>query len=112
MKSTDIDTFPDDPQQLKALLLDQTHQLTATKKQLKNKDVEIKHLQEQLNIALHHRFGKSSEKHPGQHELFDEPEDMLEASDDLIEEESDMGVEFSILSNHPLIKILRTSHRR
>jgi len=89
MQSTDIKSLSDDPRHLKALLLDQENQLEIKEKQLTAKDLEIKLLQEQLNLALHHRFGKTSEKHPGQHELFDEPEDVLEQEIDLTDKVSD-----------------------
>jgi len=64
MKDVDINCLPDDVGTLKALIVDQA--------------TELRYLQEQLNLALHRRFGKSSEKNPGQHELFDEPEQIVE----------------------------------
>jgi hypothetical protein len=64
MNDVDIKALPDDVATLKALILNQA--------------TELRYLQEQLNLALHRRFGKSSEKNPGQHELFDEPEQITE----------------------------------
>jgi len=93
MQSTNTKSLPDNPAQLKALLFDQEKQLRTNQKQLASKDLVIKLLQEQLNLALHHRFGKTSEKHPGQHELFDEPEDTLEQAGGVIG--GDEGIEGS-----------------
>lgn len=71
MNDVDIKALPDDPDHLKALLSDTINQLA-------ERESEVIRLQEQLNLALHRRFGKSSEKNPGQHELFDEPEQIVE----------------------------------
>ena len=70
MNDVDIKALPDDVATLKALILNQA--------------TELRYLQEQLNLALHRRFGKSSEKDPGQHELFDEPEQITEEEVDAI----------------------------
>lgn len=100
----DINSLPNDPAALKALLIQQAGQLQVQTKQLNtqvdqlevigkhlqrkdtlvhNKDqqlaenaVELRYLREQINLLLHKRFAASSEKYryPGQHELFDEAE--------------------------------------
>lgn len=64
---TAIDCLPDGPQQLKILLFKE-RQLT---QQLKEKN---QHLLEQFRLAQQQQFGKSSEAHPGQGELFNEAE--------------------------------------
>ncbi len=72
MQDMDLNNLPEDVDTLQQLIIDQAAELLS--------------LQEQLNLALHRRFGKSSEKHPGQHELFDEPEQLVEeAADDVAE---------------------------
>ena len=71
MQDLDYDNLPQDIDTLQQLIISQA--------------TELRSLQEQLNLALHRRFGQTSEKHPGQHELFDEPEQLVEqtvAADD------------------------------
>jgi transposase len=70
MQDLDYDNLPQDVETLQQLIISQ--------------GTELRYLQEQLNLALHRRFGKTSEKHPGQHELFDEPEQLLEQEPDVI----------------------------
>ena len=71
MKDVDRQSLPDDPEALKSLLIEQHQQFVAT---LKNKDNKLLQLEEQIRLLLSKRFGASSERHPGQHELFDEAE--------------------------------------
>ncbi len=78
MQDLDIKALPDDVNTLKALIVDQA--------------TELRYLQEQLNLALHRRFGKSSEKNPGQHELFDEPEQIVEEAADTINDSDEIEV--------------------
>jgi transposase len=67
MKALDRQSLPDDPEALKSLLEDYHTQL-------QHKDNKLLQLEEQIKLLLSKRFGTSSERHPGQHELFDEAE--------------------------------------
>ena len=59
----DIESLPDDPAALKALL---------------SKVVARYHyLEEQFRLAQHKQFGKSAEGYPGQGELFNEAEELV-----------------------------------
>ena len=89
MQDLDINALPDDPVHLKALLSD-------TISRLADRENELRLLREQLNLALHRRFGKSSEKNPGQHELFDEPEQLVELEADAIDDGEDDNLEPSL----------------
>jgi transposase len=73
MQDLDYDNLPQDVDTLHQLIIDQ--------------GTELRYLQEQLNLALHRRFGKTSEKNPGQHELFDEPEQLLEQETEAVTDE-------------------------
>jgi len=75
MQDLDYDNLPEDVETLQQLIISQA--------------TELRSLQEQLNLSLHRRFGKTSEKHPGQHELFDEPEDIIEQADEEVESSED-----------------------
>lgn len=66
-----VDTLPDDVESLKKLLLAERKTITRLHKQ-------IDELFESIRLARHKRFGASSEKAPGQGELFDEAEDTAE----------------------------------
>ncbi len=92
MQDIDIQALPDDPAHLKSLLVDKERQEAELRNLLAKRDAELRYLQEQLNLALHRRFGKSSEKNPGQHELFDEPEQIVE------EEAVDDGDDIEVLT--------------
>jgi len=59
-----VDTLPDDPAALKALIL----------KEREHFERKISTLIEALQLERHRRFGTRSEKAPGQGELFDEAE--------------------------------------
>lgn len=50
-------------------------------KQLAVKDAKIAYLEEQFRLAQQKRFGASSEAHPGQGELFNEAEELVETSE-------------------------------
>lgn len=74
---TDIESLPDDPILLKKLLAE--------------RDATIAYLTEQFRLAQHKQFGKSAEGYPGQGELFNEVEqlvDQLEAEPSDAEKES------------------------
>lgn len=63
----DINKLPNDPQKLKAILLQLQRELDASNE-------KIEYLLEQFRLAQQKRFGASSEAHPGQGELFNEAE--------------------------------------
>ena len=102
MQELDINALPDDAESLKALIVDQLSHLQDKETQLKNKDKQLRrqkqqlaedqkelhYLREQITLLLKKRFGASSEKHPGQQELFDEVEDVdeLDQVDDTVVE--------------------------
>jgi hypothetical protein len=71
MKGLDRQALPDDPEALKSLLTEQNQSFITT---LRDKDNQLQQLEEQIRLLLSKRFGTSSERHPGQHELFDEAE--------------------------------------
>lgn len=70
----DINKLPNDPQTLKAMLLQLQGKLDASNE-------KVEYLLEQFRLAQQKRFGASSEAHPGQGELFNE----AEVEDDKIE---------------------------
>ena len=92
MQDINIQALPDDPAHLKSLLVDKERQEAELRNLLAKRDAELRYLQEQLNLALHRRFGKSSEKNPGQHELFDEPEQIIEEEADTVDDGDDIEV--------------------
>jgi len=72
-----IDKLPDDPVALKALLLDQ-------QKKIKGLQSQIDSLHESLRLQQYRKYAASSEKAPGQQELFDEA-DQVELEDEVNE---------------------------
>ncbi len=66
MKPT-IESLPDDPVALKALLIDQQRKINGLQAQVDT-------LFESLRLERYRKYGKKSEKDPGQQELFDEAE--------------------------------------
>ena len=62
-----IESLPDDPVALKALLLDQ-------QKKINGLQAQVDTLFESLRLERYRKYGKKSEKDPGQQELFDEAE--------------------------------------
>ena len=75
-----IDKLPDDPTALKALLMDQ-------QKKIKGLQSQIDSLHESLRLERYRKYATSSEKVPGQQELFDEA-DQVELEDERIEQET------------------------
>ncbi len=66
-----FETLPNDPKQLKALLLEER----SITRQLKERN---QYLLEQFRLAQQKQFGKSSEVHAGQGELFNEVEQIID----------------------------------
>ena len=68
---TDIDLLPDDLVELKRLLI-------AEREVSAKQAVRLTYLEEQFRLAQQKQFGASSESHPGQGELFNEAEEVVE----------------------------------
>jgi len=75
-----IDKLPDDPTALKALLMDQ-------QKKIKGLQSQIDSLHESLRLERYRKYATSSEKAPGQQELFNEA-DQVEPEDEVIEQDN------------------------
>ena len=73
-------TLPNDVESLKKLLL-------AERKTVNRLQKQIDELFESIRLARHQRFGASSEKAPGQGELFDEAEDTVDEAERVEPEE-------------------------
>lgn len=65
------ETFPDSPAEMAALLVKQQEKIARLESQIHN-------LLESLRLGKHRLYSASSEKAPGQAELFDEPEEIAE----------------------------------
>jgi len=74
----DAPQLPNDIDQLKALLLEQYSQLNRQQLLLQEKQRRIELLEDYIRLHKQKRFGPSSEAEPGQGELFDEAEQLLE----------------------------------
>ena len=75
-----VDNLPDDVEALKKLLL-------AERKTVDRLQKQIDELFETIRLARHQRFGASSEKAPGQGELFDEAEESVDEHEQIEPEE-------------------------
>ena len=75
-----IDKLPDDPTALKALLMDQ-------QKKIKGLQSQIDSLHESLRLERYRKYATSSEKAPGQQELFNDA-DQVEPEDEVIEQDN------------------------
>jgi transposase len=78
MKPTELNALPDDVTALKQLVLEQQARWEQAQSEW-SKQSQI--YQETIRLLRHQRFGKSSEKDPGQGELFDEVEQLAEDID-------------------------------
>ncbi len=89
----DIENLPDDPATLKKML-----------SQVMSRYL---YLEEQFRIAQHKQFGKSTEGHPGQGELFNEAEELVVESETAEETMSSVAV---VRANYiALVKISQRS---
>jgi len=86
MKMT-AQSLPDDSKILKDLLFKQQTEAEQLQTQLRQK---IHSLLEALRLEKHRRFGASSEKSPGQSELFDEADTPSEEPLDLADNDADV----------------------
>ena len=81
MKVT-ADALPNDIEALKALVLEQSRERAKQAQEITRQRAKIITLEEQLNLLLHKRFGRTSEKiSPDQLRLFNEAEDALQADE-------------------------------
>ena len=71
----DVNTLPDDPEQLKTMLLE-------LQSIISEKDAIYQELLERYNIKLANEYGKKSEKMPGADEVFNEVEMTLDEQDE------------------------------
>ena len=77
----DANSLPNDPEQLKRMLLELQHAMAEKDKELAKKDEIIHSLLERYKIARCKQFGKSSEQNPGGGETFNEAEEILDETD-------------------------------
>jgi transposase len=77
----DANSLPDDPEQLKKMLLELQQAMAVKDKELAKKDEIIHGLLERYEIAKRKQFGKSSEQSPGAGEIFNEAEEILDEVD-------------------------------
>ncbi|MCC5879903.1 hypothetical protein [Aliidiomarina sanyensis] len=79
MKKLDTNALPDDVEALKKMVLELQNQQQAETMQWKRK---LYHLLEKWQLELKKRFAASSEGLPGQGDLFNEIEDILNPDED------------------------------
>ncbi|PKG86980.1 IS66 family transposase [Colwellia sp. 75C3] len=77
----DANSLPDDPEQLKKMLLELQQALAEKDKELAKQHEIIHGLLERYEIARRKQFGKSSEQNPGGGETFNEAEETLDEAD-------------------------------
>lgn len=89
----DANSLPDDPEQLKKMLLElqaqATRALAEKDKELAKQNEIIHGLLERYEIAKRKQYGKSSEQSPGGGETFNEAEEILDAADKTLLAEAD-----------------------
>ena len=85
----DANSLPNDPEQLKKMLLELQQALAEKDKELAKQHEIIHGLLERYEIARRKAFGKSSEKNPGEGETFNEAEETLDEADKMLLAESE-----------------------
>ncbi|WP_041394898.1 IS66 family transposase [Photobacterium profundum] len=80
----DVNVLPDDPEQLKKMLLELQLLVAQKECELAEKDAIYQELLERYNIKLANEYGKKSEKMPGADEVFNEAEVTLDEQDELL----------------------------
>ena len=105
----DVNSLPNDPEQLKKMLLElqanTTRALAEKDKELAKQNEIIHGLIERYEIARRKAFGKSSEKNPGEGETFNEAEETLDEADKILLAEVD-GKQAATIKNTPKRKPL------
>ena len=74
-------SLPNDPEQLKEMLLELQQVVIQKEVELAEKDVAYQQLLERYNLKLANEYGKKSEKMPGADEVFNEVELVLDEHD-------------------------------
>jgi len=82
MKKLDTNTLPDDIEALKALLLEQQAETARLQQESERWKRDFYHLLEKWQLELKKRFAASSEGLPGQGDLFNEIEDILQPDEE------------------------------
>lgn len=77
----DAHSLPDDPEQLKRMLLELQQVIAKKDEELAEKDAQIHELLQAYNAKLAKEYAKKSEKMPGAGELFNEAEALLDEHD-------------------------------
>ncbi len=109
MEKDDLNSLPDDINQLKELVLSTSVHLKNKDKTIVKKQEEIDRLSEIIKLLKHKQFGKSSEKSSDQAELFDEPE--VESTED--GELNTSGIEdLEPVQNKPASNVKKASGRK
>ena len=85
----DANSLPNDPEQLKKMLLELQQVMAEKDKELAKQHEIIHGLLERYEIASRKVFGKSSEKNPGTGETFNEAEETLDEADKMLLAEVD-----------------------
>lgn len=80
----DVNSLPNDPEQLKQMLLELQKVVAEKDSELAKKDAQIHGLLARYNAKLAKEFGKKSEKMPGAGEVFNEAEALLDEQDKAI----------------------------
>lgn len=101
----DANSLPDDPEQLKQMLLELQQAMVEKDKELAKKDEIIHGLLERYEIAKRKQFGKSSEQNPGAGETFNEVEETLDEADKTLLAEVD-NKQATTVKNKPKRKCL------
>lgn len=101
----DANSLPNDPEQLKKMLLELQQTLVKKDKELAKKDEIIHGLLERYEIARRKQFGKSSEQNPGDGETFNEAEETLDEADKILLAEVD-SKQAPLIKNKPKRKPL------
>ena len=96
----DVNSLPDDPEQLKQMLLElqaETAQALAAKdKVITEQAIQINQFIERYEIAKRKKFGKSSEQLPGAGETFNEAEEIIDEVDKALLAEADKSKDVSV----------------
>ncbi len=85
----DANSLPNDPEQLKKMLLELQQAMAEKDKELAKQHEIIHGLLERYEISRRKAFGKSSEQNPGKGETFNEAEETLDEADKMLLAESE-----------------------
>ena len=89
---TKSEQSPSDTIKLQNLVLDLRSELSIKDDQILQLRQQYQHMLEQFRLSQQRQFGQSSESSPNQTELFDEAEQVLEASSDHVVSQQTDGV--------------------